>query len=139
MLDNSFMDNNNKHKEQQIYFCIVWFRFLEKEETIFDRLMNGLIDEASNVAYVGNLSGFAKGESNLSGSDWVLRALVQCRQDIVGVNCELCLRQALRQRDGWNTPMVFLPSCYIQFDLYPYAHLSPHSKGIKCNLKYSVF
>ncbi|XP_057530020.1 proline-rich receptor-like protein kinase PERK3 [Amaranthus tricolor] len=105
------------------------FRFLEKEETIFDRLMNGLIDEASNVAYVGNLSGFAKGESNLSGSDWVLRALVQCRQDIVGVNCELCLRQALRQRDGWNTPMVFLPSCYIQFDLYPYAHLSPHSKG----------
>ncbi|KMT07627.1 hypothetical protein BVRB_6g147530 [Beta vulgaris subsp. vulgaris] len=106
------------------------FRFLEQHETIFNNLMNRLIQEA---AFVGNATGFATGESNLSTTDWTLRGLVQCRPDLGGRHCESCLRQALRQRVGWNTPMVFLPSCNIRFDLYPHPNInspSPENDGI---------
>ncbi|XP_010682481.2 proline-rich receptor-like protein kinase PERK15 [Beta vulgaris subsp. vulgaris] len=106
------------------------FRFLEQHEIIFNNLMNRLIHEA---AFVGNATGFATGESNLSTTDWTLRGLVQCRPDLGGRHCESCLRQALRQRVGWNTPMVFLPSCNIRFDLYPHPNInspSPENDGI---------
>lgn len=88
--------------------------------------MNRLIQEA---AFVGNATGFATGESNLSTTDWTLRGLVQCRPDLGGRHCESCLRQALRQRVGWNTPMVFLPSCNIRFDLYPHPNINSPSPG----------
>ncbi|KAL2903508.1 Proline-rich receptor-like protein kinase PERK3, partial [Bienertia sinuspersici] len=100
------------------------FRYLEQNERIFTSLMNRLIHEA---AYVGNKSGFAIGESNLSTTNWLLRSLVQCRPDLGSSQCETCLRQALKQRDGWSTPMVFLPSCSIQFDMYPYATVNQSS------------
>ncbi|XP_074306617.1 cysteine-rich receptor-like protein kinase 19 [Silene latifolia] len=89
----------------------------------FDTTMAALIQQA---AYSNEKSGgFAIKEINLSLSV-KLRGFAQCTPDIIGDSCYKCLKTALRVRDTWANTMVFLPSCFLRYDVYGTAEpLSP--------------
>ncbi|KAH9606801.1 hypothetical protein KSS87_001111 [Heliosperma pusillum] len=81
----------------------------------FDATMAALIQQAAYGK--GSLPGFATKEVNLSSTK-IIRGVAQCTPDIVGPGCERCLTAALRIRDTWANTIMFLPSCFLRYDLY---------------------
>ncbi|XP_074278750.1 cysteine-rich receptor-like protein kinase 25 [Silene latifolia] len=88
---------------------------LDSFQKKFDDTMEALVKEAAYGK--GSLPGFATKEFNLSSTE-IIRGLAQCTPDIVGLGCESCLKAALRIRDTWANTIMFLPSCFLRYDLY---------------------
>ncbi|KNA23653.1 hypothetical protein SOVF_023150 [Spinacia oleracea] len=86
----------------------------------FDDTMNSLIND---TAYNGNPPGFSTKEVNLSELSDTLRGLEQCSPFISSILCEKCLKIAFNKMDLWSKTMVYLPSCFIRFDIFQLSSL----------------
>lgn len=100
----------------------------------FDDTMNSLIND---TAYNGNPPGFSTKEVNLSELSDTLRGLEQCSPFISSILCEKCLKIAFNKMDLWSKTMVYLPSCFIRFDIFQLSSLpspspNPGKKNLAC-------
>ncbi|KAM7490247.1 hypothetical protein LguiA_033168 [Lonicera macranthoides] len=127
-------------EDQQWFFWINPNNITRTKQARFRKVVGETMDELAKMATTDSpndqfVKGFATREANFT-SLIKLYGLVQCTQDLSNVDCNLCLQTALRYlQQVSNTTegaRVFLPSCNIRFEIYPfYHHLVPPAGGGK--------
>lgn len=107
----SFTDDDVKLNYPNYTQTSVYSDYLDQYQNRFDSVMRGVIDQAAN-----NTSLFATRKVNLS-SALTLTGLAQCAPVISGAPCERCLTAAFRQLNLWANNMMFLPTCFVGFEI----------------------
>ncbi|XP_057541121.1 cysteine-rich receptor-like protein kinase 7 isoform X2 [Amaranthus tricolor] len=88
--------------------------YLEQYRNVYNSTITHLIDQAANNVSLS----FATKTVNLSSSQ-SLRGIVQCGPIISGESCKECLNAAyVKMIQDWTNTMMFLPACYVGFELY---------------------
>ncbi|XP_021733420.1 putative cysteine-rich receptor-like protein kinase 9 [Chenopodium quinoa] len=92
----------------------------EQFNVTFTSLMEELINEAAFESQKnGSVLGFSTNEASVTG-DQTIYGLAQCTPDIVGVNCSLCLQDALSGLRGLaeGAPAAYSvdEKCYLRYD-----------------------
>ena len=134
----SFTDDDAKLNYPNYTQTSVYSDYLDQYQNRFDSVMRGLIDQAVN-----NTSLFATRKVNLS-SALTLTGLAQCAPVISSAPCERCLTAAFRQLNLWANNIMFLPTCFVGFEIdgSPPSPPSPDSSsfpGLILSNSYSNF
>ncbi|KAL7081791.1 hypothetical protein ACP275_14G060600 [Erythranthe tilingii] len=94
-----------------------------KNKRVFSRKLGELMDKITSEAVRPSHKGFGKGESVIS-SLVTLYALVQCTEDLSGINCARCVGTAVgdftrfcNNKEGCR---VLYKGCFVRYELYPF-------------------
>ncbi|KAH7536634.1 hypothetical protein FEM48_Zijuj03G0005400 [Ziziphus jujuba var. spinosa] len=95
---------------------------MDKFKQEVEKTMNEFASKAANGA-----KKFMSQEANISGFDTIY-SLVQCTQDLSSQDCTTCLWIAISRLpsslDGKRGARVYLPSCNITYELYPFYYVA---------------
>uniref|UniRef100_A0A803NZ05 Cysteine-rich receptor-like protein kinase 25 n=1 Tax=Cannabis sativa TaxID=3483 RepID=A0A803NZ05_CANSA len=135
-----------QEKQAVIWYDVCWIRYqdssiflpnpgivpstsLQSSETVreaerFNKLLAGVMDALANkAANSGSVKKFATAENNFTSSE-TLYSLAQCTPDLSAADCNTCLRSAIgffpQCCSGKRGGAVFLPSCIVRFEFYPF-------------------
>ncbi|KAG4142365.1 hypothetical protein ERO13_D06G125000v2 [Gossypium hirsutum] len=93
---------------------------LTEFDTVWESLMDTVVRNASNGS---STLKYATGEADFTITQTIY-ALMQCTPDLSYQNCDFCLRQSISYYErcchGKQGGYVQRPSCYFQWDLYPF-------------------